>query len=196
MSDTVVLNNTIICLIGLSGIGKYTIAKHLAELGSLHVVDNHLTSNPIFSIIEQGHDTKVPVAAWDRIRQIREIVYETIETVSPPDFSFVFTNQLLDDDVKYQKAYDRLCAIAEKRQALFVPVRLFCNADENCKRIACVERSTRFKPTNPDNVAHNRHRGLLKTQHANTLDLNISALLANEAAVLILGHVYAVSTQN
>lgn len=183
------LNNTIICLMGFSGIGKYTIAKELNALAGVRVVDNHLTSNPIFSLIEINQGTEVPLAAWDKIRAIRDIVYEAIATVAPNDFSFVFTNQLLDDDPKYGKAYDKMHDLAGKRNALFVPVRLLCNAEANRQRIADPQRLERLKPTNPDNVAKLQGRDIFQPNHANTLTLDISDLSGHDAAVAILAHI-------
>ncbi len=95
MNDTrIPLHNTIIYLIGFPGTGKYTIALELANRTTIRIVDNQLINNPIFSVIGADGKTRLPNIVWDKVGVIREAVLDSICTLSPPDFSFVFTNVL------------------------------------------------------------------------------------------------------
>ena len=60
-------------------------------------MDNHATGNLILSILEPRVDP-IPAEVWDRVGEVREVVYRTIADMSPPDWSFVFTNVLVADD--------------------------------------------------------------------------------------------------
>ena len=84
-------------LTGYPGTGKYTIAKELVrQLVALghegRLVDNHTVSDPILRLVPIRDDTPVPVEVWDRVREVGRAVRTTIATISPPDWSFVFTN--------------------------------------------------------------------------------------------------------
>ena len=61
------------------------------------MVDNHHTSNVIFAGLNVDGVTPLPPEVWDRVREVREALLRTIEELSPPDWSFVFTNVLTDD---------------------------------------------------------------------------------------------------
>jgi len=84
----------IVHLIGFPAAGKFTVAKALARQATDHlvVIDNHFTANVIFGVMEIDGVKPVPDEVWDRVEEVREAVFTTIETLSPPDWSFVFTN--------------------------------------------------------------------------------------------------------
>ena len=93
----------IVHLIGFPAVGKYTVAKALlpaaAEAGSHCVLmDNHATGNLILPILDLAGVDPVPGEVWDRVGEVREVVYRTIQDMSPPEWSFVFTNVLTEDD--------------------------------------------------------------------------------------------------
>ena len=83
--------NAILCLMGPSGVGKLTIGRLVAERLGCRLVDNHYWLNPIFGLIEQDGVTPLPKIVWPLVEQVRDAVFNTIATVSPPDWSFVCT---------------------------------------------------------------------------------------------------------
>src|SRR5688500_20035448 len=107
------LRNTIIYLIGIPAVGKYTTARELSRLTGARVVDNQLINNPVFSVI--GYDGTdafpFPREAWAQIEKIRSAVINVIRDLCPPDASFVFTN-VLDakgpDDMALFRRIERL----------------------------------------------------------------------------------------
>lgn len=66
----------IIYLIGKPGVGKYTIAKKLAENYGFVVCDNQLINNPIFELLQYDGYGDVPEFAWDNIARIRKEVLD------------------------------------------------------------------------------------------------------------------------
>jgi hypothetical protein len=147
MTET--LANTFIYLMGVAGAGKLTVAKALAAKTGARVVDNHLINNPIFSVIRQDGVTPLPRAVWDRAFAIRVAVLETIATLSPAEWSFVFTHEAYGaswDIAVYQLTREA----AQVRKAVFLPVRLTCDPDEIARRVMSPERRIIMKSANAE----------------------------------------------
>src|SRR5918911_4412518 len=122
------LNNTIIYLIGIPAVGKYTVAREIGRVTGAKVVDNQLINTPVFSVI--GYDGTdafpFPQGAWAQIEKIRRAVLTVIRDFCPPDASFVFTN-VLDARAPGDRAcFRRVERLARKRNAGFFPVWLTC----------------------------------------------------------------------
>jgi hypothetical protein len=107
-------------LIGFAGTGKYTISKELAKSG-YKVIDNQLVNNPIFSLLDLDGVTPIPDKAWDAIGKIRNSVFDFI--AHHPSANYVFTNELLEDRDDHA-FYERMVQEAERRESLFIPVKL------------------------------------------------------------------------
>lgn len=129
------MNNTIIYLIGLPGIGKFTIGKEISKRTGARLIDNQLINNPIFSVIAADGFSPLPEIIWDRIGAIRRIILDAIRNISPAHFSFIFTNVLFNDSTLDAKYFADIAELAQQRQAKFVPVRLICSEDELCRRV-------------------------------------------------------------
>lgn len=194
------MTNTMIYLIGFAGVGKYTIAKAIAEMmaGTLEackVVDNHYVLNPIFNLIAQDGVTPLPAQVWENAMQVRLAVLATIEHLSPKDWNFVFTNELVEDgltedaDGSNLMLYSQILKVAQARGARFVPVRLLCDLEEHLSRVVRPERRERMKDVAP-NEARDKHANhkLFMPDHTNTLTLNVTGLTPEIAAQTILEH--------
>ena len=90
------LHNTVIYLIGIPAVGKYTVAKEIGRMTGAKVVDNQLINTPVFSVV--GYDGTdafpFPAGAWKHIGTIQRAVLAVIRDCIPPEKSFVFTNVL------------------------------------------------------------------------------------------------------
>lgn len=188
------LQNTIIYLLGFPGVGKYTIAKCIAQQTGARLIDNHSLTNPIYNVIDLDHSKGLPPTFGHRVHQIFAAVFEAINTLSPADWSFVFTNALTDheeNDVEYCMRRD----LARWRGATFVPVRLVCSLEENMRRIQGEDRKIRFKVTQPEYAQrfHQQHQVYL-VDHPNVLTLDVTGLTAQEAAEIIVRHAIQVQS--
>ncbi len=153
------LTPAIVHLIGYPATGKYTVAQAIvaaarAEGTRALLQDNHASGNLILSVLD-GDGTKViPPVVWERVGELREIVYRTIEDLSPPDRSFVFTNVLKAGDAKDAATLERVAAMAAARDSIYLPVHLTCARAELLQRVPAPERRERHKWIDPGAVDH------------------------------------------
>ena len=186
------LENTIVYLIGLAGSGKLTVAQEIARRTGARVVDNHTINNPIFGLLELDGVTPLPAGVWGRVGEVRRAVLATIAELSPPHLSFVFTNDLVDGEEASVEGYRQVREVAERRRALFVPVRLLCDPEVLAQRIVSPGRRERMKAIDPDRIRERaRSETVLRVDHPDALTLDTSDLPAAGAAERILAHLAA-----
>lgn len=180
--------SAIFYLIGYPGVGKYTVAKALAERTGARIVDNHLANNPIFSLLKLDGATPIPAAAWHRVKAIRDIIFDAMEHLSPHEFSFILTNVLHDDEGD-RSLFAQVEALAKARGSLFLPILLSCTEEENCRRVTSHGRAERLKDTSAENVRTLRaEKPLLPVVHPNTLRLDTTAMPPETVSKKIISH--------
>lgn len=185
----------LIHLIGHPGVGKYTIAKEIADSEAregrqLIVVDNHYINNPIFALLDLSRDAAVPAEAWPNVRQVREAILQTIESLSPRTWSFIFTNVLVESDPEDVQIVERLMLLANRRKSIYVPVNLICNVDELTRRAKSYDRKERLKLVDPDAVrSYSMSRTLLTPTIASAFSIDVTKLSSTDAAQEILKYV-------
>jgi shikimate kinase len=185
------LSNTIVYLIGVPAVGKYTTAKALAALTGAKVVDNQLINLPVFFLV--GYDGTdqfpFPKQGARAIEKIRSAILTFIRDHPDPAASFVFTN-VLESSADDKRLFRKIELIAKKRGALFVPVWLKCSASEIRKRKRSPDRRQRLKDTDLSNIKFwTEEFQELEAQHPNALTLDTSHHGPAETARLILRHI-------
>lgn len=178
-------DNCIIYLIGFRGTGKYTIAKNLQKKYPFRLVDNHLINNPIFML----HDVNEGITSnmWRDVDQIRKVVFKHIKNENVPSASFIFTNELIEEDDGDKDIYKKVYSIAKDRKAKFFPIRLNCDLKELEKRIQSAERKKKFKDTSLVNIKKLYSQStLLNPKHKNLIDIDITPMSANKSSQKIL----------
>jgi hypothetical protein len=190
------LDNTIILLIGFAGTGKYTIGRALAERTGARLVDNHLINNPIFKVVNADGVTPLPSAVWDKVASIRRLVYEAIREISPPELSFIFTLEMRESDANAHRAFLDLQELAAARAALLVPVRLVCDVEELCRRVADPARAAQLKEISPE-LARKKmaEHTVLNPQHENTRTLDVTAKSPDESVDAILREIELIKSR-
>ena len=185
----------IVHLIGYPGAGKYTVARHIARLaaddGRRYVVlDNHHTSNVIFAVLEVDGVRPIAREVWDRVGDVREVLYRTIEDMSPREWSFVFTNVLTDGEPTDEAIVRRIAELAVARQIPYVPVRLVCARDEILRRVTNADRHERLKWIDPGAVgAFIDEHQLIEVDGHPLLQVDVTARPPDDTARLILAHI-------
>jgi len=186
--------SVVVHLVGYPGVGKYTVATELARLAEergrrLVVVDNHHTSNVIFSVLPVDGVSTLPDSVWDRVDEVRAALMRTIKELSPADWSFVFTNVMTEGVPADHETLDRVRQLAESRNSHYVPVRLTCQIDELLRRVARPDRPTRQKWVDPAGVStFVEGSELIRIAHSALLDLDVTDLAPSETAARILDH--------
>ncbi len=176
-------NTTIIYLTGKPGVGKYTIAKKLAEKHGFIVCDNQLINNPIFELLQYDGYAKIPDFAWDVIAKIRLEIFNFLSNHTAN--SYVLTNCLANTDEDKQ-LYMQVQTMAETRGSLFIPVQLEISKEAHLKRLTKPERRKRWKSIDPSDAEDNEL--LISIFHPNLLLLNVSNLSPEAAAEAIINH--------
>ena len=178
---------TMFVLIGMPAVGKYTVAKELADLTGARLVDNHSIANLIFNVIAVDGVTPLPPRTFSHVGRVRAVVMDMIAEVAPPELSYVFTVVLVGNEPPEQAIFDRMLEVAEQRGSLFVPVLLRCRTEEVVQRAANESRVRMMKLIDPIAIADlNENRAQFETDHPNTIRLDTSETPAAETARKIL----------
>ena len=181
-----------IYLIGLAGTGKLTIAKAIQRQFDCLLVDNHLINNVVFSLIDPDGVTPVRQEVWSKVIAIRSIALATIRDHSRRNRNFVFTNELLAGNARHEQFFADVRDLAQARGATLLPVRLLIDPEELARRVVSPGRTEAFKDIN---AAGARERAatctLLQPAGVDCMNLDVTALTAEEAASRILAHAEA-----
>ena len=164
----------ILYLIGHPGVGKLTIAK---EMKNYTLCDNHLINNVIFSLLKLDEQYHVPESAWDYIEQVRDVVFDFIS--HDKRNHYILTN-VLNDDEGDRRLFQKVENLAERKNAILVPVKLFVDYDVHVKRIQNADRVKLLKSRDRDDIKP--YESLLKIAHKNLLELDTTNLSAIESA--------------
>jgi len=182
------VKNTIVYLIGFPGVGKLTVGQEICVQTGARMMDNHLINNVAFSLVRVDGSTPIPDQVWDEIKQIRDAGLRIIARHAPAEASFVLTNVLLDD-AGDRALHAQVEATAEQRGALFVPVLLRCEENENMRRLVSPGREERMKETDPETARQRLNtEPLLDVAHPNRLDLDTTDVPPAATARQIIEH--------
>ena len=185
------IKNTIILLTGLAGTGKTTIGAAIArDNQQFRFVPHHAWIDPILNLFGDD-ESKVWYSlgekGWAALNQARDVVFNTIADVCPPESSFVITYELLAHDIYHQAFFERLMQVVEKRNALFVPVRLICNLDELLKRVSNEQRMAYYKTRDTRLIKKRFAESEVFFSHQPTeLTLDVTQLSPQQAAIEIM----------
>ncbi len=181
------MNGTIIYLFGFAGCGNLTIAKAIQGRFDCILVDNHRINNVIFSLVDPDGRKRLPERVWKNVSQVRAAVFDTIRHLSKPGRSFIFTNELIEGDEGSERVFLEIAALAQERNATFLPVRIIVSAEELSRRVASPSRVEMFKETDAQAAwTKVREMEVLRPRDMPYLDLDVTFLTAEEAAEQIL----------
>lgn len=184
------IENVFVLLLGFPGAGKLTIAQELASFFPARVVDNHWINNPILALLDDDGRKTLPDAVWKQTAKVRQAVLDTITTLCDPAANFIFTSSGIQGDIRSHSSYRQMREAAEKRSALFVPIRLLCGEAELVRRVMSPGRRDRLKSIDPVAARHRwREATVLAPEHANGLTIDVTAISAEESASTIYAHI-------
>ncbi|MGB9369793.1 MAG: chloramphenicol phosphotransferase [Xanthobacteraceae bacterium] len=147
-------------------------------------------------MIDADGVTPLPHAVWDQVDNVQQAVMETIATLAPLHASFIFTDCAFEGDDGDRKSYELMRTTAERRKALFVPIRILCSEEEVARRTVSHGRKEQLKSIDAvDGARLVRTRAILDPHHENQMTLDISTLSAEESARGIARHIEAVGSR-
>lgn len=175
--------NVLVLLLGFPGVGKLTIARELGLQLPARVVDNHWINNPVLRLLDDDGYGKLPDAVWEQTAKVRQAILDTIATLCDPQANFVFTNAGIHGDPRSVASYRQVSDTADRRQAIFLPVRLVCEEDELVRRISSPERRERLKSVDVE-AAQLRFRtaSVLDPGHPDGITLDVTNSTPAESA--------------
>lgn len=186
---------SIVHLIGFPAAGKLTIARALVSLAEQRgrrfvVVDNHHTANVIFAVLDVDGVRALPPTVWDRVDEVRAVLLRAIEELSPPSWSFVFTNVLTERNPADRLVIERVGQLASARSSHYVPVRVHCEIEALLRRVDNDDRRQRMKSIDPAGVrALIDSTRLLDVAGHDPIELDTTHLSPDDAAASILDHI-------
>jgi hypothetical protein len=180
------MENTIFYLIGPPGVGKYTVGQIIAARTGAKLVDNHTWNNVIFGLIEQDGVTPLPQSVWGLTGRVRLAVLDTIATLSPPSWSFIFTHAAVPDDPAEHDIARQIRSVAERRNAAMIVARLSCAAEQLALRVVGVGRRERMKETDPHAARRNGRLPVFDPCYPNSIAIDTTPLSAEQTAEQIM----------
>jgi broad-specificity NMP kinase len=163
---------------GMPGVGKFTVAKLLAESLNARLIDNHAVINVAYLCSEHGSDV------YERIvNSVIDIVYKELAN-QPKEEIILFTNCLEEHSIKGAIRFNKVVKLAEERDVRFVPILLECSKQENLTRATNPERSQKQKLTNQDilNELIKKHTIIHPQDNENAIKFDSTGLTAEETA--------------
>jgi len=189
--------NCIILLMGFAGSGKRTIAEAISKKTNFKFVPNDCWMVPVLSLL--GNDGSVmwdlTAEGWKKLNEARDVIFTTISDVCPKTSSFVMTSEMIDQDPYHKIIYDKIVEIVEKRQALFLPVRLVCDEEELVNRVQIEDRKQYFKTTDAELIRRRfREKQVFHSGHKNEFTINNTDKTAEQVAAVIISQVIKLSS--
>lgn len=159
------------------GVGKLTIGTLLMGMIDGKLLDNHSIYNVAFALTEFKS-----AAFYETVRAVRQIAYARVLAI-PVEVPVIITNAHAQDSKWGNECWDEVISLARQRGAALYNVVLFCDPDENVRRIQSSDRKARRKPTDPNLFPGNREgRPLLDRDGDDLLQLDVTNLSAAAAA--------------
>jgi chloramphenicol 3-O-phosphotransferase len=187
----------IVHLIGYPASGKLTVAKALVEAAAARGqkfvrLDNHLTGDVILSVIDPGLNP-IPGVVWERVEDVREVMYRAIVELSPPDWSFVVTNVVRAGDHPIEvRTVTRVHQLAAERGSRHLAVRVHCDREVLLERVTAADRFSRHKWTDPTGVArYLDDNDIVDLSDYDTIDVDTTHRTPEQSAAAILAELDA-----
>ena len=184
--------NCLILLMGLPGVGKQTVGKALARQTNFRLVDHHGYYDVFLKLF--GDDGSVMETldeqAWDQLTAMENLILATIAEVCPKKNNYVITQMMFDQDPYHQAFYEEVLTVANKRQAVFIPIRLVCEKDELARRVQSESRKQYFKTTDPKvSYQRSREKQVFYSKNPNEMTIDNTHKTPDEVVNLIIHHV-------
>ncbi len=184
------LKNTIILLMGIAGSGKMTISNAIKKQdNNFKLTSSDSWSDPILKLL--GDDEAIWWAldekGWNAINQARDVILNTMADVCPPDSNFVICQEMLANNPYHQDFYNKVISVVEKRNAIFLPVRLICELDELLRRVQHTDRAAYYKTRDVELIKKRfTEDQVFFSDNPNEYTLDVTHLTSEKSATTII----------
>ncbi|MCX7121751.1 MAG: hypothetical protein NTZ67_08305 [Gammaproteobacteria bacterium] len=186
------LKNCLILLMGFPGVGKRSTGEIFSKKTHFKLAHHHDWVDPILKLLGDDYQVmwNLDAAGWEKLNAMDDIILSTIADVCEKESSFIITQAMFDQDPYHQIFYDKVFAIAKKRNAHFFPVRLVCDENELAKRVQSEDRKKYFK-TRDVNLSKKRsnENQVFYSNHKNEITFNNTNLSAEIVSDRIIEHI-------
>lgn len=183
------MHNTIIYLLGPSGVGKYSVGQLLSERTGAKFLHNHYWLNIILGLVEKDGTTPFPDRVWDLAGEVRKSVFATMAELSPAGWSLIITHAGVGDpDDVDEVIISDVAKLAEDRDAPIYAFSLTCSPDELAERVQSPDRKLMMKTQNPKTARENATLPPLDPGLGHHAVIDTTGLSATEVADRILQH--------
>ena len=169
----------LVFLYGPPAVGKLTVAQELAARRPFRVLHNHLTIDPVATVLPFGTD-----AFWAVVGRLRR---DLASSAAREGIDLIYTYVFAPGDEPH---VDEIAAPYEEAGGSVTFVQLLASVDELMRRVENESRRAHGKimdaPTLQRVLSEHETRALIPGRDSLTIDLD--ATTAGEAAELIVGH--------
>ncbi len=186
--------NHLILLMGFPGVGKRTVGEVLARKTNARFTGNHDLYDPFLKLFGNDYQSMWDLTAemWEKLNAIQDIYLSSISDVCNKEYSFIFTEMMIDRDPYHQIFYKKVLDVVKKRNAHFFPVRLICDEDELAKRVVSDDRKqfSNFKTRDTElSSKRSREEQAFYSHHENEITIDNTNLTADVVADKIIKHI-------
>lgn len=176
----------LIHLNGMPGVGKLTVAQILADRLSSHLVDNHSIINAAY-VPGHAHGS---VGYLRTLRALNALLYQELTLPDAPK-NLIFTNALANEYHEDLERFQAVFDLASQRGDAFIPILLWCDLDENLRRVVSPDRRLKKKLTKPDvlKTTHEKYTIIHPCDHPNQIRIDTTHNTPDQTAQIILDHV-------
>ncbi|TAH32653.1 MAG: hypothetical protein EYC62_07910 [Alphaproteobacteria bacterium] len=177
----------IIHINGMPGVGKLTVAQHLAASLGARLIDNHRIIDAATTCTDHGTPEYL-----DALDQITAVIFNKLEKLPQKDI-FIFTNALAAELPEDIERLNKFARFAHLRGVPFVPVVLTCSAEQNRLRMMQPSRAAKGKLMDIKILDRLMDYTILHLHdHANAIILDTTDLSPEQASTVIEKHVTSI----
>lgn len=182
----------IVHLNGFPGVGKMTIAKVVAQQLGAQLLDDFTLTKLVYTAVDRSSPLYAPF-----LRDLTNVVYAYLGQANPDD-TVVLTNAFATTYPEDKAGFDRVVALSETRGDEFVPVMIICSPEEALRRAELSNRHDKQKLTDPATLGNLLNKAALVhlPDHPNALTLDVTDLVAEQAADAIVAHIKKIAAKS
>lgn len=175
----------IIHLNGFPGVGKMTIAKIVAKELDAHVLDDFTLTKLVYVATDRNSPQYVAF-----LRDLTNVVYAHLGMADPSGL-VILTNALATTYPEDKDRFKQVQELSETRGDSFVPIQIVCSPEEAMRRAELSNRHDKQKLTDPAALGNILNKSALihPTDHPNQLTLDVTDLVAEQAADEVVAHI-------